>query len=70
MDSLKFKCWILMIDAPLSNSKPPTVSKSEISDNDLLNSQLYTADYKRQKVGKEVNKMEGRGRIYDTLAMC
>ena len=59
-----------MAGAPASNSKPLTVSKSEISDSGLLNSQLYTADYKWQKVGKDVNKMEGRGHIYDTLAMC
>ena len=69
MDSLKFKHWNLMTDAPASNSKPPTVSKSEISDSDLLNSQIYTIDYKLQQVAKDVNKMEGRGRIYATLAM-
>ena len=59
-----------MANAPSSNSKPPTVSKSEILNSGLLNSQLYTADYKRQQVAKGVNKMEGRGRIYATLAMC
>ena len=59
-----------MTDAPASKSKPPTVSKSEILNSGLLNSQLYTADYKRQQVAKGVNKMEGRGRNYATIAMC